>query len=76
MTRKTTHVVPHPDGWAVKSGGTTKAHRVTKTQAEAEKIARQVSINKKGEMLVHGKNGQIRKASSHGNDPCPPKDKA
>lgn len=75
MTRKTTHVVPHPNGWAVKSGGASKAHRVTKTQAEAVQIAQQVSKNQSSEMLIHGKDGKIRQASSHGNDPCPPKDK-
>lgn len=75
MPRKTTHVVPHPNGWAVKSGGSSKAYRVTSTQAEATQIARTVSQNKKGELLVHGTNGRIRKASSHGGDPIPPRDR-
>jgi hypothetical protein len=66
---KNQHVVKHPDGWAVKGAGNTKATKVTKTQKEAADVARGIAINQKSELLIHGKNGQIREKDSHGNDP-------
>ena len=66
------HVVPHEDGWAVKGAGNEKATRVVDTQAEAIDIARGIAINQESEMLVHGRNGQIRHRNSYGPDPHPP----
>lgn len=66
------HVVPHPDGWAVKSEGATKATRVTKTQQESADIAREIAKNQGSEMIIHGKDGKIRQKNSYGNDPYPP----
>lgn len=73
--RKTTHVVPHHDGWAVKTGGSSRAYRVFDNKQEAVDVGRKVSINQESEFLIHGKNGRIQKADSHGGDPYPPKDK-
>lgn len=60
-------------GWNVKGAGNSKATKHTNTQAEAYAYARTISINQKSELIVHGKNGQIRERNSYGNDPCPPK---
>ena len=38
---KNQHVVPHADGWAVKSAGAERATKVTSTQQEAINVARQ-----------------------------------
>ncbi len=73
MSKKNQHVVPHQNGWAVKGAGNQKATSVHATQAEAIQSARSAAINQKSEMLVHGKNGQIRERNSYGNDPYPPK---
>ena len=39
---KNQHVVPHPDGWAVKGAGNPKATKVTETQKEAITVAREL----------------------------------
>lgn len=70
---KNQHVVPHPDGWAVKAEGADRATRVTETQREAMDIAREIAKNQSSERIVHGENGRIRQKNSYGNDPHPPK---
>lgn len=67
------HVVPHPDGWAIKTEGATRASSVHRTQKEAISQAREVSRSRGTELLIHGRNGQIREKDSHGRDPLPPK---
>ncbi|KAI9132597.1 DUF2188 domain-containing protein [Acaryochloris sp. CCMEE 5410] len=67
------HIVPHSEGWAVKSEGASRATKVTSTQQEAINIGREIAQNQASELLIHGKNGQIRERNSYGNDPFPPK---
>jgi len=71
---KNQHVVPHNGKWAVRGAGNEKATKVTSTQAEAIKIAREIAINQQSEVVIHRPNGQIRDKDSYGNDSCPPKD--
>lgn len=66
---KNQHVIKHPDGWAVKGAGNSRATKVTKTQRQAIKVARNISKNQSSELLIHGTNGRIRQKDSHGNDP-------
>jgi len=73
MSSKNQHVVPHKGGWAVKGAGSQKASSVHSTQKSAIDTARSIARNQGSELLVHGKNGQIRSRDSHGNDPYPPK---
>jgi len=73
MTKRNQHVVPHAGKWAVKGAGAKKATKVFDRQSDAITAARDVAKNQKTELLVHGRNGQIRKRDSHGNDPYPPK---
>lgn len=71
---KNQHVTSRQDGlWQVKGSGNTKATKVTKTQKEAIKIARDIAINQKSEVVIHGRNGRIRDKNSYGNDPFPPR---
>ncbi|TRX01383.1 DUF2188 domain-containing protein [Flavobacterium gawalongense] len=70
---KNQHVVPHPEGWAIKGEGNLKATKITSTQQQAIDYARQVATNQNSELLIHGKDGKIRAKDSHGNDPYPPK---
>jgi len=70
---KDQHIVKHPDGWAVKGEGNNKATVVTKTQEEAIEKGREIAKNQESELLIHGKDGQIRNRNSYGNDPYPPK---
>jgi hypothetical protein len=66
------HVVPHPEGWAVKPAGGERASSVHRTQQEAVDRAREISQNQGTELFIHGRNGQIRERDSHGHDPDPP----
>lgn len=66
------HVVPHPEGWAVKPAGGERASSVHRTQAEAIERAREISQNQGSELLIHGRDGRIRERDSHGHDPHPP----
>jgi hypothetical protein len=79
MASKGRHVVPHRDGgWAVKKPGSDRASAVTRTQAEAEQVAKhQVASEGGGEVRTHGRDGKIRDSDTvkPGRDPNPPKDK-
>lgn len=72
MTGKNQHVVPHQGGWAVRGAGSQRATGVFETQQEAISRAREISRNQGSELLIHGRNGQIRERDSHGHDPYPP----
>jgi hypothetical protein len=67
------HIVPNPSGgWDVKKPGATRASAHTDTQADAQDRARVILGNAGGgEMLTHGKDGQIRAKDTiaPGNDP-------
>ena len=73
MSGKNQHVVPHANGWAVQGAGNGRATAVHSTQAEATAHARSIAQNQQSELLIHGRNGQIRERDSYGNDPYPPK---
>ena len=71
---KNQHIVPHPNGWAVKGAGNSRATSVHKTQKDAIAAGREIAIKQKSENVIHGRNGRIRDKDSYGNDPCPPRD--
>lgn len=72
MASKNQHVVPHPDGWAVKGAGNQRATSVHGTQAEAMEAGREIAINNNSELFIHNRQGRIRERNSYGNDPYPP----
>ena len=73
MTRKNQHVVPHDGGWAVRGENNSRATSVHQTQSEAINVAREIAQHQHSELVVHGRNGQIREKDSHGHDTYPPK---
>lgn len=73
MAGKNQHVVPRDDAWAVRGAGNSRDTSHHQTQAQAERAAREIAINQKSEVLVHGEDGRIRERNSYGNDPYPPK---
>ena len=77
MSKNEHHVVPNTSrgGWDVKRNGAQKASIHTETKVEAVKIGRVMSQRAGSELVIHGKDGRIQQKDSHGNDPCPPKDK-
>ena len=70
---KNQHVVPVGKKWGIRGEGNTKLTSTFDRQSDAIAAARQISRNQHSELLIHGRNGQIRERDSHGNDPFPPK---
>lgn len=74
MTKSTRHVVPNSNGgWDSKKGGADRASKHFETKKEAEQYSRELSIKESSELYIHGKDGQIQRKDSHGNDTFPPK---
>ncbi len=73
MSKKSVHVVPRPNGWAVERSGNDRATKVTETQKEAIAAGKELAQRDKTELVIHGENGRIREKNSYGNDPSPPK---
>lgn len=67
--------MPNGKDWAVKGAGNERRTAIVNTQAEAIKIAREIAINQKSEVVIHRPDGRIRDKDSYGNDPMPPRDK-
>ena len=53
--------------------GNKRATSFHDTQAEATERAREIARWEKSELLVHGRDGEIRSRDSFGHDPFPPK---
>ena len=75
MSKKNQHVVPSGKDWVVKGEGNDRKTAIVDTQAQAIKIAREIAINQKSEVVIHRPDGTIRDKDSYGNDPFPPRDK-
>ncbi|MGD9637514.1 MAG: DUF2188 domain-containing protein [Alphaproteobacteria bacterium] len=76
MSKNDRYVVNHPDGWAVKKSGATRASGVYETQKEAIGAAKEIVGHAGGgEVRIQGTNGKWRDSDtvSPGNDPHPPK---
>jgi uncharacterized protein YdaT len=73
MTKRNQHVVPRDGRWAVKGAGSARATVVVDTQREAAERAREIARKHGTEVLIHGRDGQIRERDSFGKDPFPPK---
>lgn len=71
--KRNQHVVPHPGGWAVKGAGAERTTVVFSTKQPAVDKGREIARNQGSELLVHGKDGQIKSKDSHGKDSFPPK---
>ena len=73
MSRKNQHVTPRPTGWAVIGEGNERASSRHQTQRQAIEAGQQRAMQEGSELLIHGRNGQIRARNSYGKDPYPPK---
>ena len=51
MAGKNQHVVPRDDQWAVRGAGNSRDTSHHRTQAEAERAARDIAMNQKSEVL-------------------------
>jgi hypothetical protein len=74
MARSSHHVVHNPKGgWDVKRSGAQRSSGHYSTKEQAVNAGRQISRNQGTEFVIHGLNGRIQSADSHGGDPYPPK---
>ena len=62
-------------GWDVQREGALRATRHFDTQAEAIAAGREIARNQGCELIIQGRDGQIRDKDSYGPDPFPPRDK-
>ncbi len=69
------HVVRRGSGWAVRGEGNGRDTSLHDTQSDAIDAAREIAINQRSEVVIHGRDGKIRDKDSYGNDPCPPRDR-
>ena len=71
---KNQHVVPDGEGrWGVRGEGNSRLTSRHSTQAKAIDAGRGIAKNQHSELLIHGRNGQIRARDSYGKDPFPPR---
>lgn len=75
MAKRDIHVVPHPDGWAVRREGAGKAGSVHETKREALDVGRERAKRHHVELIPHRGDGRIQNPNSYGNDPYPPRDR-
>ncbi len=75
MPREEHHVVSTENGWAVKKNNAHRSSGNYETKADAVKAGREMSHKQNTELIVHNQDGKISYSDSHGNDPCPPRDK-
>lgn len=73
--KKSVHIVPREDGWAVRRAGAERDSSHHETKAQADAAARNTARREGVELFIHGRNGQIQDRDSFGNDPHPPIDR-
>lgn len=73
MAKPNVHVVPRDGQWGVLREGSNRDSSHHPTQTAAIEAARTTAERERVEVLIHGRNGQIRERNSYGNDPFPPR---
>jgi len=64
-SQKHQHVVPHEDGWAVRGEGNQRVTASYKYQDDAIDRARDIAMNYKSDVIIHGRDGRIRDRRSY-----------
>ncbi|MBW4523368.1 MAG: DUF2188 domain-containing protein [Scytolyngbya sp. HA4215-MV1] len=67
MSRKNQHVIRHPEGWAVKGEGNSRATKIFTTQWEAIEFGCIVAMNQRSELLIHNRKGEVRDRKDYRN---------
>ena len=68
---KNLHVVPHTEGWVIRSEGSTRARSVHGTRREAIETARALAERIATTLVIHGRDGRIKSWYSYSRDPMP-----
>lgn len=70
MNRKTYHVTPADGAWRVKRAGAKRADSVHAKKSDAIARAKELAkAAKRGQVKVHGENGEIQTEYTYGEDP-------
>ena len=65
MAKRSQHVVPFGNGWAVLAEGRKTVSVITTRQSEAISYAKDVAKKHHAEVIIHGRNGKIRERNSY-----------
>lgn len=65
MPRRNQHIVLHPQGWAVKKEGSSRATAIFDTQEEAIEYGRELAINQRCELVIHNRKGIERERRNY-----------
>lgn len=65
MLDKNEHVVPHQDGWAVKSQDAEQPSDIFTTKDEAVNRAKEIAKNKGSHLIIHKQDGTIEEQRSY-----------
>lgn len=68
MAKRNQHVVPLGNGWAVRVSGSVKASVITSRREEAIEYATGLAKKEQSEVIVHARNGKIRKLHNYAMD--------
>ncbi|MCO6489063.1 MAG: DUF2188 domain-containing protein [Phaeodactylibacter sp.] len=60
------HVVPHPEGWAVKGEGNERYTAIYKYQDDAIQRAKDIARNCRADVIIYRQDGTIRDRISYG----------
>ena len=71
---KNLHVVPHTNGWVIRSDGSTRVSSVHDTQREAIEAARALAARNAITLVIHGSDGRVKEWNSFTSDPKPPRE--
>lgn len=71
--RKSQHVVPSRNGWAVISGSPQRHADIFGTQQEAVEQAKSIARNSGTSVYIHGTDGRIKATESYANDIAHPR---
>ena len=70
---KNIHVVLRYDIWVVRREDTFRATSVHETQREAVEVARKIARAQNSQLVIHGRNGRVRKRIIYGRSAAPPR---
>ncbi|HLO17292.1 MAG TPA: DUF2188 domain-containing protein [Anaerolineales bacterium] len=68
------HVIPRNNSWIVRREGDDRLISTHDTKQEAEKAAREIARDAKGELVIHNRDGRISSRDNYSLDPLPPKE--
>lgn len=72
--KKSQHVVPRENGWAVRGAGNGRDTSRHRTQQEAFERAREIAMNQRSEVFIHDRQGRFRERNTYNEkDPFPPR---